>query len=189
MEEIAESVLTLYSWIEWWDDRRAHIFGPYRSGGLPGCNLSEQGNAQWKPTNTMHLVHAAHDDVSSMIFQEVKVYLFNRNLMRSTGRAMSKPTRDAQDRAKQVTVANDFIEAFSHPAAMLQQIRETLHPFSHIPKGRSSFEPPKVNKKNDEKKNGKEKQKQKPKSRKHKDVPSTSSCMDKMEKRQDWPKE
>ena len=100
LEEIAESVPTLYSWIEWWNDRRAHIFGPYRGGGLPGCNLSEQGNAQWKPTNTMHLVHAACDDVSSMIFQEVKVDLFNRNLMRSTGRARSKPTRDAQDRAK-----------------------------------------------------------------------------------------
>ena len=81
--------------------------------------------------------------------------------MRSTGRARSKPTRDAQDRAKQITVANDFIEAFSDPAAMLQQIRETLHPSSHIPKGRSSFKHPKVNKKNDEKKNGKEKQKPK----------------------------
>ena len=76
----------------------------------------------------MPLVHAACDDVSSMIFQEVKVYLFDRNMMRSTGRAISKATRDAQDRSKQITVANDFIEAFSDPAAMLEQIRETLHP-------------------------------------------------------------
>ena len=119
LEEMAESIPTLYSWIEWWNDRRVHIFGPYRSGGLPGCNLSEQGNAQWKPTNTMWLVHAACDDVSSMIFQEVKVYLYDKKLMRSTGRARSKPTRDAQDRAKQITVATDFIEAFSDPAAML----------------------------------------------------------------------
>ena len=182
LEEMAESVPTLYSWIEWWDDRRTHIFGPHRGGGLPGCNLSEQGNAMWKPTNTMYLVHAVCDDVSSMIFQEVKVYLFDRNLMRSTGRTRSKPTRDAQDRAKQITVANDFIEAFSNPAAMLQQIRETLHPSSHLPKGRSSFKPPKANKK-DEKKNEKEKQKQKPKSRKHKDVPPTCSSMDQMEKK------
>ena len=48
LEEMAETVPTLYSWIEWWDDRRAHLFGPYRGGGLPGCNLSKQGNAQWK---------------------------------------------------------------------------------------------------------------------------------------------
>ena len=46
LKEMAETVPTLYSWIEWWDDRRAHIFGPYRGGGLPGCNLSKQGNAQ-----------------------------------------------------------------------------------------------------------------------------------------------
>ena len=104
----------------------------------------------------MRLVHAARDDVSSMIFQEVKVYLFNRNMMRSTGRGRSKATRDAQDRAKQITVANDFIEAFSNPAAMVEQIRETLHPSFHIPKARSSFKPPKVNK-NNEKKNAKEK--------------------------------
>ena len=128
---------------------RAHTFGPYRGGGLPGCNLSKQGNAQWKPTNTMRLVHAACDDVSNMIFQEVKVYLFDRNMMRSTGRAKSKATRDVQDRAKQITVANDFIEAFSNPAAMLEQITGTLHPSSHIPKGRSSFKTPKVNKKNE----------------------------------------
>ena len=145
LEEMAESIPTL-SWIEWSDDRRAHIFGPYRGGGLSGCNLSEQGNAQWKPTNTMHLVHAACNDVSSMIFQEVKVYLFDRNPMRSTGRARSKPTRDVQDKAKQITVANDFIVAFSNPAVMLQQSRETLHPSSHLPMGRSSFKPLKANK-------------------------------------------
>ena len=178
LEEMAETVPTLYSWIEWWDDRRAQIFGPYRGGGLLGCNLSEQGNAQWKPTNTMQLVHAACDDVSR-IFQEVKVYLFDRNMMRSTGRGRSKATRDDQDRAKQITVANDFIEAFSNPAAMLEQIWETLHPSSHIPKARSSFKPLKVNK-NNEKKNAKEKPKQKQK--RHNDVPPTSSSLDEMGK-------
>ena len=44
-------------------------------------------------------------------------------MMRSTGRARSKTTRDAQDRAKQITVANDFIEAFSDP--------ETFESLSH----------------------------------------------------------
>ena len=180
LEEMAETVPTLYSWIEWWDDRRAHIFGPYRGGGLPKCNLSKQGNAQWKPTNTMRLVHAACNDVSSMIFQEVKVYLFDRNMMRSRGRARSKATQDAQDRAKQITFANDFIEAFSDPAAMLEQIRETLHPSSHISNARSSFKPLKVKKKN-EKKNEKEKPKQKQKRRN--DVPPTSSSLDEMGKK------
>ena len=100
--------------------------------------------------------------------------------MRSTGKGKSKATRDAQDRAKQITVANDFIEAFSNPAAMLEQIRETLHPSSHIPKARSSFKPWKVNK-NNEKKTAKEKPKQKQK--RHNDVPPTSNSLDKMGKK------
>ena len=28
LEEMAQSVPTLHTWIQWWDDRRAHIFGP-----------------------------------------------------------------------------------------------------------------------------------------------------------------
>ena len=78
-----------------------------------------------------------------------------------------------------------FFEAFSNPAAMLEQMRETLHPSSHIPKARSSFKPPKVNK-NNEKKNAKEKSKQKQKRRN--DVPPTSSFLDEMAKKQDSPK-
>ena len=65
---------------------------------------------------------------------------------------------------------------------MLEQIRETLHPSSHIPKARSSFKPLKVNK-NNEKKNAKEKPKQKQK--RHNDVPPTSSSLDEMGKKQD----
>ena len=97
LEEMAARVPQLYTWIKWWHDQRSHIFGPYRGGGLPGCNLSKQGNAKWHPTNTMRLVHAAHDDVSTMIFQEVSVNLFNRNLRKSSGRGRSKAARDAQD--------------------------------------------------------------------------------------------
>ena len=189
LEEMAESVPILYSLIEWWDDRRAHTFGPYSGGGLPGCNLSEQGNAQWKPTNTMHLVHVAHDNVSSMIFQEIKVYLFDRNLMRLTGRARSKPTTDAQDRAKQITVANDFTEAFSDPAAILQQIRETLHPSSHLPKGRSLFKPPKANKKKDEKKNDKKSRNRNQNQESTKMYHLHVVLWIKWKKRQGWPKE
>ena len=71
LEEIAATVPQLYTWIEWWHDQRSHIFGPYGGGELLGCNLSEQGNVKWHPTNTMRLVHAAGNDVSPMIFQEV----------------------------------------------------------------------------------------------------------------------
>ena len=35
LEEMAARVPQPYTWIEWWHDRRSHIFGPYRGGGLP----------------------------------------------------------------------------------------------------------------------------------------------------------
>ena len=71
LEEMARKTLSLQSWIEWWDIRKAHIFGLFHHGGLPGCNLSEQGNKSWKPTGTMRLGHAAHGDTITMMFQEM----------------------------------------------------------------------------------------------------------------------
>ena len=143
LEEMAARIPQLYTWIAWWHDQRSHIFGPYRGGGLPGCNLSGQGNAKWWPTNTMRLVHTAHGDLSTMIFQEVSVNLFNRNLHKSSGRGRSKAARDAQDRAQQMNVVNDFIETLNNPQAFFEHITEILQPSSHIPKGRASFIPSK----------------------------------------------
>ena len=73
LEEMARRTPSLWSWVEWWDIRKAHIFGPLHHGSLPGCNLSEQGNKSWKPTATMRLVHAACDDTITMMFQEMQV--------------------------------------------------------------------------------------------------------------------
>ena len=170
LEEMAESVPTLYSWIEWWDDRRAQIFGPYRGGGLPGCNLSEQGNASWKPTNTMCLVHAAHDDVSSMIFQEVKVYLFDRNLMRLTGRARSKPTRDAQDRAKKSQLPMILLKPSVILLRCYSKLGKHCIPLLIYKREGHLLNPQKPTKRRMKKI---KKNKQNPKSRKHKDVPPT----------------
>ena len=69
LEEMTRRTPYLWSWIEWWDIRKAQIFGPFCHSCLLGCNLSEQGNKCWKPTGTMRLVHAACDDVITMMFQ------------------------------------------------------------------------------------------------------------------------
>ena len=46
-------------------------------GGLLGVNLSEQGNAGWKPSATMCLVKAAKYDVATMLLQEKELFKFN----------------------------------------------------------------------------------------------------------------
>ena len=40
-------------------------------------NLSEQGNAGWKPSATMHFVMAAKYDVATMLLQEKELFKFN----------------------------------------------------------------------------------------------------------------
>ena len=53
LEELATKHPTLHPWIQWWHAHQSHIFAPFRGGGLPGVNLSEIGNAGWKPYNTL----------------------------------------------------------------------------------------------------------------------------------------
>ena len=45
LDEIAKVYPEITSWIDWWNECRNHIFGPFHGGGLPGVNLREQGNA------------------------------------------------------------------------------------------------------------------------------------------------
>ena len=47
LDEMSKKYEFLQPWIDWWHERHSHIFGPFRGGGLPGVNLSEQGNSKW----------------------------------------------------------------------------------------------------------------------------------------------
>ena len=66
----------------YWDPHRSHIFKPFRGSGLPGVNMSEQGNVTFKPSQTMRLVHAAKYDVATMLEQEKEIELFEHNLLK-----------------------------------------------------------------------------------------------------------
>ena len=129
-------------WIDWWDVQRSHIFGLFRHGGLPGCNLSEQGNKSWKPTGIVHLVHAARDDATTMMFQETQDSLFEQNLHKSTGRAANQAIRESRNRGQQLRTAQEFFNIRNDPHAILLQAKEALYPASHIPNSRLSFKPP-----------------------------------------------
>ena len=122
--------------------RRAHIFRPFRHGRLPGCNLSEQGNKSWRPTGIMHLVHAARDDATTMMFQETRVSLFEQNLRKTIGRVANQAIRESKDKGQQLQTAQEFYNIRNDPHAILLQAKEALYPASYIPKSRSLFEPP-----------------------------------------------
>ena len=128
----------------------------------------------------MQLVHAAHNDVSTMIFQEVSVNLFNRNLHKSSGRGRSKTVRDAQDRAQQMNVVNDFIETLNNPQAFFEHITEILQHSSHIPKGRASFKPSKKKTSKDDSKQNQRNDKGKGR-KQNVNIPPTSASLDQLE--------
>ena len=99
LDDIGNMNPGIQRWIQWRDDRRSHIFTPYRGGGLPGVNLSEQGNAGWV-THQMRLVHAAKYDVATMMTQEKQVFKFDHNLEKSTGHGPTQASHASRDRSE-----------------------------------------------------------------------------------------
>ena len=72
LNEIAEDNPEIRPFVLFWEPWKSHVFKPYRGGGLPGVNMSEQGNKTFTPTvspQAMCLVHAAKYDTATMTYQ------------------------------------------------------------------------------------------------------------------------
>ena len=129
--------------VMYWDPRRSHIFKPFRGGGLPGVNLSEQGNASFKPSKTMRLVHAAKYDVATMMEQEKEIELFEQNLLKCAGRGPSAGVRDAKDRAQQMKVAEDFVNILDNEEDVMMEATQGNKPSMYMPKAQTKHRAPK----------------------------------------------
>ena len=104
--------------------------------------MSESGNASFKPAGTMHLVHTAKYDVSSMMLQESQIDMFQHNLIPCTGRAPTKETHDAKDRAQQLRVAEDFANIFDNVEEVLSKAWQGVKPDSYLPAKNSKHRAP-----------------------------------------------
>ena len=128
LEEVAKLHPEITSWIEWWHARCSHIFTPFRGDGLPGVNLSEQGNAGWKPRYTLRLVHAAKQDIATMILQEKEMSLFQNHLSKSSGRGSSQAIREYKDKREQMKIAEDFANMLENDLEIEQEAEEAANP-------------------------------------------------------------
>ena len=106
----------------------------FRGGGLPGVNLSEMGNAGWKPYNTSRLVHAANQGMATMILQEKEVYLFNRSQAKSTGQGPNKAVRNCRDHQEQIKIAGNFANILDDEEAFRLEAEQ-----AEKPNARASF--------------------------------------------------
>ena len=127
---IADIYPELQGFVKYWELRKTHVFSLFRGGSLAGMNMSESGNARFKPAGTMCLVHTVKYDVSSMMLQESQIDMFQRNLIPCTGRAPTKETCDAKDRAQQLRVAEDFANIFDNVEEVLSEARQGVKPDS-----------------------------------------------------------
>ena len=130
-DEVAKIAPVLEKWIEWWHLRRSHIFGPFRTPGLTGVNLAEQGNSSWKPKKPLWLVHAAKNDTTTMVLQEEELYEFMRNMTTSTGKGPSDAICKARWRVEQLNVAEEFIEIFDDIEVVMLEGQEANQPSSY----------------------------------------------------------
>ena len=89
----------------------------------------------------MWLVHAAHDDVATMIVQEEEIYEFDRNISKSGGRGPSVSEHAAKDKSQQIDVAVDFVNIWDNMESVRMQAAEATNPTSYIPKKKDHFKP------------------------------------------------
>ena len=133
LDDLAERNPQIKPFILYWDPRRSHIFRPFCGAELPGVNLSEQGNASFKPSQTMRLVHAAKYDVATMLEQEKEIELFKMNLLKCAGRGPLAGMHDAKDRAQQIQVAEDFANIFDDEEDVLLEANQGNNPICIYP--------------------------------------------------------
>ena len=134
LDDLAEQNPEIKPFVMYWDPRRSHIFKPFRGSGLPGVNMSEQGNVTFKPSQTMRLVHAAKYDVATMLEQEKEIELFERNLLKCVGCGQSAGVRNSKDRAQQIKVGEDFVNILDHEEDVLAEAEQGNNPSMFIPK-------------------------------------------------------
>ena len=143
LDDLAERNPEIKPFVMYWDPHRNHIFKPFRGSGLPGVNMSEQGNVTFKPSQTMRLVHAAKYDVATMLEQEKEIELFEHNLLKCAGHGQSAGVRNSKDCAQQIKVAEDFVNILDHEEDVLAEAEQGNKPSMFIPKSDAKHRGPK----------------------------------------------
>ena len=98
----------LESWLEWWHDRRRHIFRAFKPFDVPNTNLAEIGHA-WLARTTgcrVTLLRACKDDVINAIRQDKRIGMLV-NGESKLGRGPSQQEMAEKSRKRQMKFARD----------------------------------------------------------------------------------
>ena len=126
-----DSCPQLQKWIKYWHLQRSHVFLPFQGGGIPFINLSKQGNSGWKPDCTLHLVHAAINDVSLMMIQDKEIVLYLNNECTISRKGPSQVGTTERDHKQQMNAAVDFCNVINCEEDINVQADEVLNSTCH----------------------------------------------------------
>lgn len=102
----------LKSWMDWWDERKHHVFNAFRTLPFtPTTNLSECLHSSWETTSSskLTLIDALYDDVADSVkFASYEKLLGDGSLAPPTG--LSEPVREARERERQRRKAESYGE-------------------------------------------------------------------------------
>ena len=105
----------LKSWLDWWDERKQHVFNPFRTLPFtPTTNLSECLHLSWETTNAskLTLMDAVYDNVADSVKLAAYEKLSGDGSVPPPG-VPTEPTRQARERERQQrkeSYANDLVD-------------------------------------------------------------------------------
>jgi hypothetical protein len=118
MERLVDDHPRIYHWLQWWLDRKTHIFRCYKPLDAPNSNLAEVGHSKLKHygRSRMSLLEAAKMDIIVAVCQEKECTAFDEGLATGgrgadSGQRIRKEHRRSLDQAAAYgleVVSNEF---------------------------------------------------------------------------------
>lgn len=102
IKEKPEERKFLSSWVQWWENRKTHIFRAFKNSvNAPRMNMAETGHSTWVKSGAIQLtlVDAARHDVGENVRLEKTVKRFLEGSLKSTGKGPS--TKEVHKRLRE----------------------------------------------------------------------------------------
>ena len=146
MVEIVEKSPDAGGFLEWHYVRRIRTFPAFREALHSGANITEIGNAQWKPEHRLALVVAERNDINRMIQFEADYRKFQSGESFHRGQAPTDVQRATAERRFQIEQGRAFADVLRNTAAQEMQMESMVNPPRFRPGQNSKHKPKKKGK-------------------------------------------
>ena len=146
MVEIVEKSPEAGDFLDWHYVRRVRTFPAFRAALHSGANITEIGNAQWKPEHRLALVVAASNDINRMMPFEGDYKRLKSGEVFLRGQAPTDVQRATAERRFQMEQGRAFADVLRNQAAQQMQMDGQANPPVFRPAHSSCHKPKKKGK-------------------------------------------